>query len=161
MPSLPTLLTASAVLVAGCSRTPNAGAQTPVHWRAAPAAIASNGTGHVTLSARIDAGWHIYAVTQGPGGPVPTRFTPAAGQPLHFQADPTVSPAPRTEVDESFGIPVQMHEHQAAFTVGVKVDRGAHPDSIRVRARYQACNDSLCLPPQTAQLSAPVVWVTR
>lgn len=161
MPSRLTFLFAAAVLVSGCSRTPDAGAQTPVHWSAAPAHIDASGTGHLTLTAKIDDGWHIYALTQGPGGPVPTRFTPATGQPLYFEANPTVSPAPKTEMDESFGIPVEMHERQATFTIGVKADKGAHPDSVHVRARYQACNASLCLPPQTAQLSAPVVWMKR
>lgn len=156
MPIRPTLLLAAAVLFAGCGRAPAAGAQTPVHWTAAPATIAANGSGHVTLSAKIDDGWHIYAVTQGPGGPVPTRFTLATGQPLSLAGDPAVSPAPKSEMDESFGIPVQMHERQATFTIPVKVAAGAHPDSVHVRARYQACNASLCLPPQTAQLSAPV-----
>lgn len=156
MPFRPTLLLAAAVLFAGCSTAPKAGAQTPVHWRVAPVTIAANGTGHVTLTATIDDGWHIYAVTQGPGGPVPTRFTLAAGQPLALGGDPKVSPAPKTEMDESFGIPVQMHEHQASFTIPVKTTTAAHPDSVLVRARYQACSASLCLPPQTAQLSAPV-----
>jgi thiol:disulfide interchange protein DsbD len=161
MPSRLTLLLAAAVLFAGCSHAPDAGAQTPVHWSVAPAVVAANGTGHVTLTAAIDDGWHIYAVTQGPGGPVPTRFTLASGQPLTLAGDPKVAPAPRTEMDESFGIPVQMHERSATFTIPVKTTGAAHPDSIRVRARYQACNASLCLPPQTAQLSAPVAKAGR
>lgn len=162
MASRMTLLLAAAVLVGGCARTPAAGAQTPVHWRAAPASIAANGAGRVTLTASIDDGWHIYAVTQGPGGPVPTRFTLATGQPLTLVGEPTVAPAARTEMDESFGIPVQMHEHQATFTIPVQLAADAsRPDSVRVRARYQACNASLCLPPQTAQLSAPVARGAR
>jgi len=161
MPIRSTLLLAAAVLVVGCSHAPDAGAQTPVHWTVSPARIDGGGSGSVTLTARIDDGWHIYAVTQGPGGPVPTRLTLATGQPLRLSGDPIVSPAPKTEMDESFGIPVQMHERQAAFTVKMKTDPGAKPDSVHLRARYQACNASLCLPPQTAQLSAPVVRMTR
>lgn len=151
-----TLLLAAAISVAGCAPHASAGAQTPVHWRAQPATIAANGTGSVTLTAAIDDGWHIYAVTQGPGGPVPTRFTLAAGQPLAMAGEVKSAPAPKTEMDEAFGIKVEMHERQASFTLPVTVAAGAHPDSVRVRARYQACNASLCLPPQTAQLSVPV-----
>lgn len=156
MTSRSTLFIAAALCLAGCSHPQSAGAQTPVHWKVAPAVVGANGTGHVTLTAAIDDGWHIYAVTQGPGGPVPTRFTLAAGQPLALAGAATVVPAPRTEMDESFGIPVQMHERSATFTIPVKTTSAAHPDSVHVRARYQACNASLCLPPQTAQLSAPV-----
>lgn len=119
------------------------------------------GSGSVTLTARIDDGWHIYALTQGPGGPVPTHLTLATGQPLRLSGEPAAAPAPKTEMDESFGIPVQMHEREVAFTVNVKTDPGAKPDSVRVRARYQACSASLCLPPQTAQLTAPVRWMKR
>lgn len=151
-----TLLLAAAVSLAGCASHASAGAQTPVHWHAQPAVIAANGTGSVTLTAAIDDGWHIYAVTQGPGGPVPLRLTLATGQPVAIAGDVKASPAPKTELDEAFGIKVEMHERQASFTVPVKVAPGAHPDSVHVRARYQACNASLCLPPQTAQLVAPV-----
>lgn len=161
MPIRPTLLLAAAVLFAGCGHAPAAGAQTPVHWTISPARIDGGGSGSVTLSAKIDDGWHIYAVTQGPGGPVPTRITLAPGQALGISTDPLVSPAPKTEMDESFGIPVQMHERQVAFTMKMKADTRAKLDSVHVRARYQACNASLCLPPQTAQLSAPVVRMTR
>lgn len=161
MTSRSTLLLAAALVVAGCSHPPAAGAQTPVHWSVSPARIDGGGTGSVTLTARIDDGWHIYAVTQGPGGPVPTRLTLASGQPLSLRGAPIVSPAPKTEMDESFGIPVQMHEKQASFALDLKTDPGARPDTVRVRARYQACSASLCLPPQTAQLAAPVVRVRR
>lgn len=161
MSSRSTLLVAAALLLGGCTRAPAAGAQTPVHWRADYARMDVSGSGSVGLTATIDKGWHIYAVTQGPGGPVPTRFTLATGQPLRLSGAPTVSPAPKTEMDSSFGIPVQVHEHQANFAVGVKADPGTHPDSVRIRARYQVCNATLCLPPQTAQLSAPVVWAAR
>jgi DsbC/DsbD-like thiol-disulfide interchange protein len=161
MPSSSTLVLAAAALLVGCASAHDAQAQTPVHWRAAPATIGANGMGHVALTAAIDDGWHIYAVTQGPGGPVPTRFTLAPGQPLALAGEPAVAPAPRSEMDESFGIQVQMHEHHATFTIPVKVTTGARPDSVHVRARYQACNASLCLPPQTAQLTAPVVRGAR
>lgn len=161
MSSRSTLLLAAAGLLGGCTRAPAAGAQTPVHWHADSAHMDMSGSGQVGLTATIDDGWHIYAVTQGPGGPVPTRFTLATGQPLRLSGAPTVSPAPTTRMDESFGIPVQMHEHQAKFAVGVKAAGAMHPDTIRIQARYQACNASLCLPPQTARLSVPVVWVAR
>ena len=48
------------------------------------------------------------------------------------------------------------------FTVPVRVDRAAPvgSDTVVVSARYQACNATLCLPPQTAKVPV-VVQVTK
>ena len=132
-------------------------AQAPVHWTASSAGtVAQNATVAAHISAAIDAGWHMYALTQGPGGPIATRITVASGQPFTLQGEPT-GPAPRREFDPNFGITVEEYEERAAFAVPVAV--GAAPvgqDSIVVRARYQVCNASLCLPPRTENVAVPV-----
>jgi hypothetical protein len=57
---------------------------------------------------------------------------------------------------------VETYEKTVTFTVPVRVDKGAHvgTDTVVVSARYQACNATLCLPPQTSMVPVPVV-VTR
>ncbi len=133
-------------------------AQTPVHLTVSDAGEVEQGAEVAAhLSATIDPGWHVYSLTQGPGGPIALRITVAPGQPFTLQSVPT-GPAPRTEFDPNFGITAEEYEEHAAFTVPVAVG-GAAPvgrDSIVVRARYQACNASLCLPPRTENLAVPV-----
>lgn len=147
------LLVISAALA--CS-TPRADAQTPVHWTATlQRAPARGGSAAVKLVAVIDKGWHIYATNQGPGGPVPTRITVPSGQPFVAGGPVTVAPPPHSAFDEAFRITVLLHEKRAEFVVPVKSVGTTAADSIHVNARYQVCNATLCLPPQTARLSVP------
>ncbi|MGI8508816.1 MAG: protein-disulfide reductase DsbD N-terminal domain-containing protein [Gemmatimonadaceae bacterium] len=140
-----------------CS-APRVGAQTPVHWTAtAPSgSVPVGGRVNIKLQATIADGWHIYAINQGPGGPIPTRITLAPDQPFTLADVVSTTSAPRTELDQSFGIKVMMHEKSAAFTVPVRISPAVRSgiDSVHVNARYQVCNATLCLPPQTARLTA-------
>ncbi len=83
----------------------------------------------VMLTAMIDPGWHVYALTQGPGGPVPTRISLGAGLPFAF-VDSVAGPAPVLRFDPNFGIAVEMYEGTAQFALPVraaadaKVERG-------------------------------------
>ncbi len=135
--------------------------QTPVHWAASSAGQIARGA-HVAvhITATIDPGWHLYSLTQGSGGPIPTRITLAPGQPFTLQGD-VGRPAPHTLFDPNFGISVEQYEETATFTVPVVVAPTAPlgKDSIMVRARYQACNASLCLPPQTEPVAVPAIVV--
>lgn len=154
------LIVALAAALAACP-TSGVGAQTPVHWSAtAPSGsvVAIGGTTNVKLQASIADGWHIYAIDQGPGGPVPTRITLAPGQPFTLASAVRAISTPRTELDQSFGIKVMVHEKSAAFVLPVRVGPTVRSgtDSVHVNARYQVCNATLCLPPQTARLAAAV-----
>src|SRR6185437_8206739 len=68
---------------------------------------------------------------------------------------------PHIAFDSAFKMKVQLHEKAASFDVPVRfignAATGATGDSVHVNVRYQVCNASLCLPPQTARLVAPVL----
>jgi len=112
-------------------------------------------------SAAIDAGWHVYSLTQGAGGPIAMRITLAPSQPFALEGIPT-GPAPHKAFDPNFGIQVELYEKSATFAVPVAAtaDAQAGKDSILVRPRYQACNASLCLPPRTETVAVPVTVAT-
>jgi DsbC/DsbD-like thiol-disulfide interchange protein len=134
-------------------------AQTPVHWTATPMGKTTTpgGKAEVKLSASIDDGWHIYSITQGPGGPTPTKISLPTGQPFELGGD-IKSDAPDVKFDQNFGINVETYEKKAEFTIPVAVDKTAKPGAkkIQVAARYQVCNASMCLPPKTEKLSVGV-----
>jgi len=136
--------------------------QTPVHWRASDAGtVAAGATVTARISAAIDAGWHVYSLTQGAGGPIAMRITLAPSQPFALEGIPT-GPAPHKAFDPNFGIQVELYEKSATFAVPVAAtaDAQAGKDSILVRPRYQACNASLCLPPRTETVAVPVTVAT-
>ena len=137
-------------------------AQDPVHWtaEAASASVAPGGTLTVAVSAVIDPGWYIYSITQGEGGPVPSKVSLAADQPFALAGSVTGT-APRVKFDRNFSMEVEVHEGRVAYTVPVEVASGtdAGATEILIRARYQACTNRVCLPAQTERISVPVTVV--
>jgi thiol:disulfide interchange protein DsbD len=159
------IYTVAAIALAACSHTPRADAQTPVHWTVAPIrAEVKNGTvAHVRIDGAIQTGWHIYSITQPAGGPYATRISVPDGQPFVVSGSPKPLLAPRVAFDDAFKMKVQLHEKAASFDVPVRFTGpgSATGDSVRVNVRYQVCNASLCLPPQTARLVAPILAKAR
>ena len=155
------IYTVAAIALTACSQTPPAGAQTPVHWTAAPVRIViKDGTvANVRIDGTIQTGWHIYSITQPAGGPYATRISVPDGQPFAAAGTPKPLLAPHVAFDEAFKMNVQLHEKAASFDVPVRFTGPGSSvgDSVRVNVRYQVCNASLCLPPQTARLAAPVL----
>jgi DsbC/DsbD-like thiol-disulfide interchange protein len=134
----------------------------PVIWSGAaqPARVAAGGVVNVALTATIDEGWHLYSTTQPAGGPVPTKIAVLGAG--FSQGGTLAFPKPTVHPDPNFGINVETYEKAVTFTVPVRVDKGAHvgTDTVVVTARYQSCNATLCLPPQTSMVPVAVV-VTR
>ncbi len=129
----------------------------PVRWSlvegSGPHTIAPGRAVEVTLQADIEKGWHIYSLTQKPGGPIPLRIQ------LVGAADVAVrgaikAPRPVTKFDPNFGIETELHRGKPKFTLAVGVPAGslAGKREVQVAARYQACSATLCLPPRTEKL---------
>jgi hypothetical protein len=127
-----------------------------------PTAISPGAKLFVTLTATMDQGWHIYAITQRSGGPMPLRLLVAEGQ-LFMLAGDIKSPAPEVKFDPNFGIEVQTLDSRAEFVLPIAVTAGAAAGkhTLRVEARYQACNASICLPIQTDTVDLPVTVAPR
>jgi len=155
------LFAISAGFLTACSPDRPAAAQTPVVWMIAPlhGALKPGATANLRIEARIEDGWHIYSITQPAGGPVATRITFPTGQTFESAGNPKPSVQPGVAYDEAFHMNVELYEKAASFTVPVR-RAGATitaPDSVHVNVRYQVCNASLCFPPHTAKLAAPVL----
>jgi DsbC/DsbD-like thiol-disulfide interchange protein len=146
---LPVLAVATFVLAASAS------AQDPVKWTATQVADAApGGKASVKLVAAIEAGWHVYSLTQGPGGPNPTRITVPDSQEFTLSGD-IKADAPDVKFDENFGINVETYESSAEFMVPLAVAKTAKvgTQTMQIKARYQVCNATMCLPPKTAKLA--------
>ena len=139
--------------------TPGTTQERPVVWSAlAPSgAVARGAVVVIQVTARIDGGWHVYSLTQGPGGPVPAHITVASGQPFTL-ADTVKGPAATKRFDPNFGLEVETYDSQATFVVPVRVaaDAPRGPTNLTLNARFQTCNATLCLPPHTEHLTVPI-----
>jgi DsbC/DsbD-like thiol-disulfide interchange protein len=138
----------------------------PVKWKvvggSSPREIVSGRTVPLTLQADIAKGWHIYSLTQKPGGPIPLRLE------LLGAADVVVrgvikAPEPQRAFDKNFGIETELYTCTPSFTIPVGVP-GRSLKGVRrfqVSARYQVCSETLCLPPRTDKLDAALRITTR
>src|ERR1700730_2537958 len=138
-------------------------AQNPVTWSLkanAPGSLKAGDRFTARVTAQIQGGWHLYSITQGAGGPVPTRITMPEGQAFKLAGTPS-GPRPLVAMDPNFEINTETHEGSATFSIPIVVIADAPPgeQSLNVNVRYQTCNDKNCLPPRTVKLSVPITLV--
>ena len=129
----------------------------PVRWTlvggGAPRNVVTGRTVRITVQAEIAKGWHIYSLTQKPGGPIPLRLE------LVGPADVLVrgvidAPKPDRTFDKNFGIETELYSGSPRFTIPVGVASHSLTGIRRfqIGARYQVCSDKVCLPPRTDKL---------
>jgi hypothetical protein len=129
----------------------------PVKWSvvggSSPREVVSGRTVPLLVDAEIAKGWHMYSLTQKPGGPIPLRLQLVGG------ADVLVrgiirAPKPDRVFDKNFGMETEFYSGNARFAIPVGVP-GRTLTGVRkfqVAARFQVCSETLCLPPRTDKL---------
>jgi thiol:disulfide interchange protein DsbD len=130
--------------------------ENPVRWALTEQTL--NATAGTTLrvgvTATIDEGWHLYSLKPLDGGPIPTRITLPEGQPFTL-AGAIEAPPPLVLRDDVFEMDVEYYNGSAEFTLPVKPSAPGR-QKLRIAARYQTCNDKICLPPRTVTLETTV-----
>ncbi|MGH9674663.1 MAG: protein-disulfide reductase DsbD N-terminal domain-containing protein [Bryobacteraceae bacterium] len=130
-----------------------AAAQDPVSWtlqREGTDPVSPGARVVLIATARIQDGWALYSVTQRPGGPIPTRISIPAGQVVAADGEIVCDP-PSRKHDPNFDMEVESHAGAVTCRVPARIAAGAAGQhKVRVEARYQVCNDQICLPPKTA-----------
>jgi DsbC/DsbD-like thiol-disulfide interchange protein len=115
-----------------------------------PREVVSGRTTPVTLRADIAKGWHIYSLTQKPGGPIPLniRLVGAGNVVIRGLIN---APKPERTFDKNFGIETEVYSGNPRFTIPIGVT-GRSLTGIRrfqIAAHYQVCSATLCLPART------------
>ncbi len=132
-------------------------AQNPVSvtMSVSPTTIAPGGKGAAKVNASIDGGWKMYSITQGSGGPIPTRISLGEGP---FTIGGVSGPKPKVAMDPNFGINTETYSGGAAFTLNftANADAPVGEQTLNVNFRFQVCNDTVCLPPKTLKLASAV-----
>ena len=110
------------------------------------------------IHSTIPVGWHLYSLTEPPGGPIATtiRVGPAA---LASISGMIRSPLPTIALDPNFGIQTEWYHDSVTFGVPIRIVSPTIPGDARVNVRigYQTCNDRYCLPPREDTVRAAVV----
>lgn len=126
-----------------------------VHWTATLAAKHGN-EGTMELSGAIEDGWHVYALTQPPGGPAALRVTVDDNEIARAAGAPS-GPSPQKRRDPSFGLETRFYTHSFTIRLPVQLKQPATTAQlIPVSVRFQTCSDRECQPPTTVHLSVAI-----
>ena len=109
------------------------------------------------LSCHVEEGWHVYALTQRPGGPIPLRIS-IDDNPVATLGGPPSGSTPESRHDPSFNLQTEFYTDAFRITVPISLKseaRGAG-QLIPVSIRFQTCSARECKPPKTVHLSVPV-----
>jgi DsbC/DsbD-like thiol-disulfide interchange protein len=155
---IPRLLTL--LLAATCAMAQEGGAKlSPITWSVTGPKEAKAGARlKIKVTAHIADGWHLYSLKKQEDGPIPTSIE--VPPPQDFRLDGIIdAPAPLTQRDELFGIDVEYYLGEMDFSLPVVVGREAKagPRKLAVTARFQACDNKICLPPRTVRLEHSVL----
>ncbi|HEX8737590.1 MAG TPA: protein-disulfide reductase DsbD domain-containing protein, partial [Pyrinomonadaceae bacterium] len=104
------------------------------------------------LRAEIEEGWHLYALEQPEGGPIPTTVKVADEAPFILEGKVT-TPAPITKFDPNFNIDTKFFVNQAQFNLPLQANADTKTDDLAIHVRFQLCNDTFCLPPKTVKVT--------
>jgi DsbC/DsbD-like thiol-disulfide interchange protein len=117
--------------------------------------VHAGGTVRIALSAKIEPGWKLYALTQPEGGPQRLAIALPKGTPFTLNQKQIGGPVPKVHKDENFSMDTLYYEDAAAFTVPVTVSRdsAAGRQQIPLDVTFQACGQSLCLRPFTQRVT--------
>jgi len=107
----------------------------------------------VVLEATIAPGWHLNAHRPRDRFLIPTTLELTA--PAGVQAGAVDYPVPvERRLGVSGGNPVLLYDGTVRFTAPLAGEAAADSGPLRAVLRYQACDDTRCLPPRTLELTA-------
>ena len=112
----------------------------------------------ITLSAKIENGWKLYALTQAKGGPQGLTIAVAKGAPFSVSAKRIVAPKPKVHTDANFNLDTQYYDTDTVFTLPVTVAKSAAagPQQVPIDVTFQACGADICLRPFTEHVTVTV-----
>ncbi len=125
-------------------------AQNPVKWSAQYKSI-NDQEGEVIITAEIDKGWHTYSQRPTDAGPIPTSITFTADKKVELVGKVSESEA-HEEFVKAFEAKIFVFTEKAEFKQKVKL-KSKSPLTINFKVEYMCCNDLMCLPPKTIDLS--------
>ncbi len=123
--------------------------QNPVKWSAVFKSISAT-EGEIIITAILDNGWHTYSQRPTDAGPIPTSFKFTASKDYDLVGKTEEGNA-HEEYVKAFEAKIFVFNGKAEFKQKVTVKKKGAAISFKVD--YMCCNDAMCLPPKTADLT--------
>ncbi len=125
----------------------------PIQWALGPfPAVKAGEEFKIPVRAHFGEHWHLYSLTT-PRPPIATKVLAAEGAP--FSVVRVDQPEPIRKMDPNFESETETFDADVEFTLVAKAtkDIPANSADLAVEVRYQACDDTKCLPPRKKQVS--------
>jgi thiol:disulfide interchange protein len=123
-----------------------------------------SGKGLLTIRAKIKKGWHIFSITQKPGGPLKAKLSLDKKADAEFSGDPKALTKPESHPEPAFNnLIVESHEGEAVWEVPIQLKAGVEANSAKITGMInaQACEGTdRCLPPTNYPFTAKVALAT-
>jgi len=118
--------------------------------RIEPTTARAGETVKLVVTAVMDEGWHLYSLTQKPGGPEKTTIT-LVDNAVVEKAEAFTGPPPKRVRDTAFDMDVEQHEGKVEFVAPLALKAGAASGKQKIegKMRFMLCNAQSCLPPMT------------
>jgi thiol:disulfide interchange protein DsbD len=107
--------------------------------------------GRLFVTAQIKPNWHIYSITQPPGGPVATTIRLAPSQQYRVIGEFQTSPPPERKQEPVFdNLVVESHENKVTWHAPLEFAPGVDPATVRIEGNVtaQPCDANSCRPPE-------------
>lgn len=124
----------------------------PVHWSLTDTRQ-TDSVLTVTLTARIDKGWHLYSTSLPEDGPRPTSFSVEGADSLTVAL---VKGSLQTAYDENFLMDLSYFSSEASWQLSLPLSQ-IKGDTVRGSVEFMACNDLNCIPPATWDFTAAIL----
>jgi len=124
--------------------------QNPVNWMVSYKYISAT-EGEIVITAIIEKNWHTYSQRHTDAGPIPTSFAFATSK-QYLLVGKTEESNAHEEFVKAFEAKIFLFTDKAEFRQKIKllVKPGFN---IPVKVEFMSCNDMMCLPPKTVDLS--------
>ena len=125
-----------------------------VKWSMAiqPASAAPGAKVLARMTGKIDPGWHLYSLST--PGAIPTTIQLAPNAVVERYR--ILQPPPNRKYDPNFQTDTETFENQIDFLLELELNKDAPAGAVELAAtaRYQTCNDKVCIPPVKRTASA-------
>lgn len=109
---------------------------------------------HVVIDLEVVSGWHVYHPTQDPTLGIPVSASIQSGATAAGELVSLTDAKPHMERIGSEVLMYQWLSGTPQLVIPAKLDTSDSPSTVALSFTYQACNDSICLPPTKIDLSA-------
>lgn len=121
----------------------------PVTIRAEFAAATADRPAVLAITARMLPEWHVYSLTQPPGGPTKTRIEVSPSPEFELVGEFRAVQEPKSHVDQQAWIGLTLEEHydEVTWFAPIQLAAGVDPASLEIKGKVRmlACKES-CIP---------------